>query len=134
MTHPKVLTDPRLMQRYGIKKAGGNRYPLIAVSALIVSAWFIWSGHNAANPEVRSDLISFKNIDDQSISITYSIQVRNINIDHSCSLIARDFEKNTVGEVSDLMPAGSLLAGKNQRTVVISTRLPAVNAGISSCE
>ena len=122
------------MQRYGIKKAGGNRYPLIAVLALIVSAWFIWSGYNAANPEVRSDLISFKNIDDQSISITYSIQVRNMNIDHSCSLIARDFEKNTVGEVSDLMPAGSLLAGKNQRTVVISTRLPAVNAGISSCE
>ena len=122
------------MQRYGIKKAGGNRYPLIAVSALIVSAWFIWSGYNAANPEVRSDLISFKNIDDQNISITYSIQVRNINIDHSCSLIARDLEKNTVGEVSDLMPAGSLLAGKNQRTVVISTRLPAVNAGISSCE
>jgi hypothetical protein len=122
------------MQRYGIKKAGGNRYPLIAVSVLIVSAWFIWSGYNAANPAVRSDLISFKNIDDQSISITYSIQVRNMNIDHSCSLIARDFEKNTVGEVSDSMPAGSLLAGKNQRTVVISTRLPAVNAGISSCE
>jgi hypothetical protein len=122
------------MQRYGIKKAGGNRYPLIAVSALIVSAWFIWSGYNAAYPEVRSDLISFKNIDDQSISITYSIQVRNANIDHSCSLIARDLEKNTVGEVSDLMPAGSLFAGKNQRTVVISTRLPAVNAGISSCE
>ena len=122
------------MQRYGIKKAGGNRYPLIAVSALIVSAWFIWSGYNAANPEVRYDLISFKNIDDQSISITYSIQVRNMNINHSCSLIARDFEKNTVGEVSDLMPAGSLFAGKNQRTVVISTRLPAVNAGISSCE
>ena len=122
------------MQRYGIKKAGGNRYPLIAVSALIVSAWFIWSGYNAANPEVRYDLISFKNIDDQSISITYSIQVRNMNINHSCSLIARDLEKNTVGEVSDLMPAGSLLAGKNQRTVVISTRLPAVNAGISSCE
>jgi hypothetical protein len=122
------------MQRYGIKKAGGNRYPLIAVSALIVSAWFIWSGYNAANPEVRSDLISFKNIDDQSISITYSIQARNINIDHSCSLIARDLEKNTVGEVSDLMPAGSLSVGKNQRTVEISTRLPAVNAGISSCE
>jgi len=122
------------MQRYGIKKASSNRCPLIAVSLLLVSAWFIWSGYNAANPEVRSDLISFKSIDDQSISITYSIQARNINIDHSCSLIARDLEKNTVGEVSDLMPAGSLSAGKNQRTIVISTRLPAVNAGISSCE
>jgi len=134
VTHPKVLTDPRLIQRYGIKPAPSKRYLFTGVLILLVSAWFIWSGYNAANPEVRSDLISFKNIDDQSISITYSIQVRNMNIDHSCSLIARDFEKNTVGEVSDLMPAGSLLAGKNQRTVVISTRLPAVNAGISSCE
>ena len=134
MTHPKVLTDPRLMQRYGIKPAGDTRYLLTGSLILIVASWFIWSGYNAANPAIRSDLISFENIDDQSISITYSIQVRNTKIDHSCSLIARDFEKNTVGEVSDLMPAGSLLAGKNQRTVVISTRLPAVNAGISSCE
>ena len=122
------------MQRYGIKPVGPNRHLLTSALILLVASWFIWSGYNAANPTVRSDLISFKNIDDQSISITYSIQVRNNNIDHSCSLIARDLEKNTVGEVSDLMPAGSLLAGKNQRTVEISTRLPAVNAGISSCE
>ena len=122
------------MQRYGIKPAPSKRYLFTGVLIFLVSSWFIWSGYNAANPAVRSDLISFKNIDDQSISITYSIQVRNKNIDHSCSLIARDLEKNTVGEVSDLMPAGSLLASKNQRTVVISTRLPAVNAGISSCE
>lgn len=134
MTHPKVLTDPMLMQRYGIKPAGNKRYLLAGSLILIVASWFIWSGYNAANPAIRSDLISFENIDDQSISITYSIQVRNTGIDHSCSLIARDFEKNTVGEVSDLMPASSLSAGKNQRTVVISTRLPAVNAGISSCE
>ena len=122
------------MQRYGIKPAGNKRHLLAGSLIIIVASWFIWSGYNAANPEIRSDLISFENIDDQSISITYSIQVRNTNIDHSCSLIARDFEKNTVGEVSDLMPAGSLSAGKNQRTIVISTRLPAVNAGISSCE
>ena len=134
MTHPKVLTDPRLMQRYGIKPAGNKRYLLTGSLILIVASWFIWSGYNAANPAIRSDLISFKNVDDQSISITYSIQVRNTNIDHSCSLIARDFDKNTVGEISDLMPAGSLSAGKNQRTIVISTRLPAVNAGISGCE
>jgi len=122
------------MQRYGIKPVGPKRHLLTSALILLVASWFIWSGYNAANPEVRSDLISFKNIDDQSISITYSIQVRNKNNDHICSLIARDLEKNTVGEVSDLMPAGSLLTGINQRTVVISTRLPAVNAGISSCE
>jgi hypothetical protein len=32
------------------------------------------------------------------------------------------------------MPAGSLLAGGNLRTVEIATRLPAVNAGIASCQ
>ena len=122
------------MQRYGIKPSGNKRYLLTGSLILIVASWFIWSGYNAANPAIRSDLISFENVDDQSIAITYSIQVRNKNIDHSCSLIARDFEKNTVGEISDLMPAGSLSAGKNQRTIVISTRLPAVNAGISGCE
>ena len=122
------------MQRYGIKSAYSKRYLLTGFLVVVVASWFIWSGYNAANPAVRSDLISFINIDDQSISVNYSIQVRDPNIDHSCSLIARDLEKNIVGEVSDLMPAGSLLAGKNQRTVVISTRLPAVNAGISSCE
>jgi hypothetical protein len=122
------------MQRYGIKPVGPKRHLLTSALILLVASGCIWSGYTAANPEVRYDLMSFKNIDDQSISITYSVQVRDPNIDHSCSLIARDLEKNTVGEVSDLIPVGSLLAGKNQRTVVISTRLPAVNAGISSCE
>jgi len=32
------------------------------------------------------------------------------------------------------MPADSLVAGENQRTVEISTRLPAVNAAIASCQ
>jgi hypothetical protein len=48
--------------------------------------------------------------------------------------VAKDIDKNTVGEVVDLMPARSLAVGENQRTVEISTRLPAVNAGIASCQ
>ena len=95
---------------------------------------FIWSGFNAANPDVRSELISFKVLDDQSISITYKITVRDLSKDHSCSVVARDIDKNTVGQVADLMPAGSLPAGGNLRTVEIATRLPAVNAGIASCQ
>jgi len=60
--------------------------------------------------------------------------VRDTEIDHSCSLVAKDIDKNTVGEVIDLIPAGSLVAGENQRTIEISTRIPAVNAGIASCQ
>ena len=71
---------------------------------------------------------------DQKISITYKILVRDTTIEHSCSLVAKDIDKNTVGEVVDLIPASSLAIGENQRTVEISTRLPAVNAQIASCQ
>lgn len=134
MTHPKVLTDPRLRQRYGIKSGGKNRLFIILLSILLILAWFIWSGTNFANPQIRSTLISFKIVSDQKVSITYKISVRDLNKEHSCSLIAKDIDKNTVGEVVDQMPADSLVAGENQRTVEISTRLPAVNAAIASCQ
>ena len=75
--------------------------------------WIIAGSFNAANPDVRSELVSFKVIDDQSISITYKITVRDLSKDHSCSVVARDIDKNTIGQVSDLMPAGTLLAGDN---------------------
>ncbi|NBO51566.1 MAG: DUF4307 domain-containing protein [Actinobacteria bacterium] len=134
MTHPKVLIDPRLRERYGIKSAGKKRIWITVCSLFIVLAWFIWSGTNFANPDIRSTLISFKVVSDQKISITYKISVRDTEIDHSCSLVAKDIDKNTVGEVIDLIPAGSLVAGENQRTIEISTRRPAVNAGIASCQ
>ena len=134
MTHPKVLTDPRLRQRYGIKSGGKNRLFIILLSILLISAWFIWSGTNFANTQIRSTLISFKIVSDQKVSITYKISVRDLNKEHSCSLIAKDIDKNTVGEVVDQMPSDSLVAGENQRTVEISTRLPAVNAAIASCQ
>ncbi|MBM3698376.1 MAG: DUF4307 domain-containing protein [Actinobacteria bacterium] len=132
--HPKVHTDPALKERYGISSGRKNRPLILGVLLSIAAAWFLWSGFNAANPALRSELISFKVIDDQAILISYKISVRNLTKDHSCSVVARDIDKNTVGEVTDLMPANSLLAGANLRTVEIPTRLPAVNAGILSCQ
>jgi hypothetical protein len=104
------------------------------ISLIAAITWFIWSAVNAANPDVRYELLSFKVVNDQSISVTYSISVKDINIDHSCSIVARDIDKNTIGEISDLMPATSLNSGPNIRTIEIATRLPAVNAGITSCQ
>lgn len=134
MIHPKVLADPALRQRYGIKEVPKSRNWLLGALIGIVAAWFAWSGYNAANPAVRSELVSFKIIDAQSISITYKISVRDISIDHSCAVVARDIDKNVVGEVNDPMPAEELMVGANLRTLTIPTRLPAVNAGISSCQ
>ena len=132
--HPKVRTDPALRARYGIPGGKNNRFFIAGILLSITAAWFIWSGFNAANPKLRSELISFKVIDEQRISITYKITVRDLTKEHSCSVVARDIDKNTVGQVTDLMPAGSLIAGGNLRTVEIATRLPAVNAGIAGCQ
>jgi len=134
MVHPKVLTDPMLRERYGIKSSKrGNLW--FAIGLIIISIlWFIWSGTNIANPKLRSELVSFKVIDDQSISITYNLQVRDLDIEHSCNLVARDLAKTVVGEVNDAIAVGQLQPGKNLRTIVIPTRTPAVNAGISSCQ
>ena len=132
--HPKVLIDPYLQERYGIKASSNRRFIYAGIFLSLVAAWFIWSGFNAANPALRSELVSFEVIDDQSISISYKLTVRDLSKQHSCSLVARDIDKNTVGQVEDVMPGQSLLPGANLRTVEITTRLPAVNAGIASCQ
>lgn len=134
MVHPKVFQDPMLRERYGIKANRQKNIWLLIGGSILAIIWFIWSGTNIANPEVRTELISFKVIDNQSVSITYKISVKNLNTSHSCDLVARDIDKNVVGELTDNFKAGQLIDGKNLRTVVMSTRTPAVNAGISSCQ
>ena len=134
MVHPKVFTDPMLRERYGIKSKRRNNIWLLIGLSIISIFWFIWSGTNIANPQIRSQLISFKVINEQSISITYTLQVKNLNAAYSCDLVARDIDKNVVGELTDQIAADQLTAGKNLRTILISTRTPAVNAGISGCE
>jgi hypothetical protein len=134
MVHPKVLTDPILRERYGIKPKGRSNIWLVISFATLALLWFIWSGTNFANPAIRSELISFQVIDEQKLSITYSIQVRDLTTSYSCNLVARDFDKNVVGEFVDKMPAGTLNVGPNLRIIEISTRIPAVNAGISGCQ
>jgi Domain of unknown function (DUF4307) len=134
MVHPRVLTDPMLRERYGIKSSRRSNLWLAIGLSVLALGWFIWSGSNIANPQIRSQVISFKIVDDQSISITYTLQVKDLNQVHTCGLVARDIDKNVVGEISDQIQAGQLMAGKNQRTILISTRTPAVNAGISSCQ
>ena len=134
MVHPKVFTDPMLRERYGIKSNRRSNIWLLIGLSIISIFWFIWSGTNIANPQIRSQLISFKVINEQSISITYTLQVKNLNTAHSCDLVARDIDKNVVGELTDQIAADQLMAGKNLRTILISTRTPAVNAGISSCQ
>jgi len=59
VTHPKVLASAHLRQRYGIKEENRSWLWPAVISLIAAITWFIWSGLNAANPEVRYELLSF---------------------------------------------------------------------------
>jgi hypothetical protein len=130
MTEP-LESDPYLKKRYGIEE---RRYPKWLFPAIafgiIGGGWLVWSANHFSNPEIRSTLISFKEIDAKSIEIRYSIEIKSLKQGVMCRLSARDYGLNIVGQIDDQIPKGTKSA---TRTVRIPTRLAAVNAKIESC-
>ena len=130
MTEP-IENDPYLRVRYGISK---TRYPRWLVTALLIAAigggWLFWTGNHYSNPEIRSTLISFREISAKSIEIRYSVEIKNPDSQVICRLGARDYELNIVGQIDDQIPLGTTTT---TRIVQIPTRLAAVNAQIESC-
>lgn len=130
MTEP-FQNDPYLRERYGISKA---RIPNWLVSAVLIAVvgggWLLWTANHYSNPQIRSTLISFREIDAKSIEIRYSVAIKNPDTQVICRLAARDFGLNIVGQIDDQIPLGTKSA---TRVVQIPTRLAAVNAQIESC-
>lgn len=122
-----------LRERYGnrAKKSPVKSWIIpAAIFAIVGGAWLIWSGTHAANPEIRSTLISFTSQSPTSIQIRYNVEIKSTMRGHQCILVARDQDKNVVGEVVDRFPLGKRTL---TREVTIPTRLHAVNAAITSC-
>lgn len=130
MTEP-FKNDPYLRERYGIAKA---RIPNWLVSAILIAVigggWLLWTANHFSNPQIRSTLISFREVDAKSIEIRYSVAIKNPDTQVICRLAARDFGLNIVGQIDDQIPLGTKSA---TRVVQIPTRLAAVNAQIESC-
>jgi hypothetical protein len=130
MTEP-FQNDPYLRERYGISKA---RIPNWLVSAILIAVigggWLLWTANHFSNPQIRSTLISFREVDAKSIEIRYSVAIKNPDTQVICRLAARDFGLNIVGQIDDQIPLGTKSA---TRVVQIPTRLAAVNAQIESC-
>ena len=115
--------------RYGIKPS--RSWIKFAIGfALIGGVWIAWAGLHHAQPVVRSELISFSTQDPRKPVIRYFIQRDNVKNVIICTLTARDYEKNVVGQVDDTIEAGESFV---ERSVTIPTRAYAVNAGISGC-
>jgi hypothetical protein len=115
--------------RYGIKPS--KSWVKFAIGfALVGGIWIVWAGLHHAQPLVRSELISFTTQDPRNPVIRYFVQRDKSDDVVICTLTARDFEKNVVGQVDDTIAAGESYV---ERNVTVPTRADAVNAGIAGC-
>jgi len=115
--------------RYGIKPS--KSWVKFAIGfALVGGIWVVWAGLHHAQPLVRSELISFTTQDPRNPVIRYFVQRDKSDDVVICTLTARDFEKNVVGQVDDTIAAGESYV---ERNITIPTRGDAVNAGIAGC-
>ena len=115
--------------RYGIRpRRAWISYAVVC--AILGGGWLVWSALDHSNPQIRTSLISFNNQDPRKVEVRYSVTRRDPNEVITCTLVARDKDKNTVGEIIDHIPLG---VASITREVAIPTRLQAVNAAITSC-
>lgn len=107
--------------------------------ALVGIPWLLWSASYHSNPEIRANLLSFQVPTSQensvsakpTIEIRYQIQRRNPERAITCTLVARDIDKNVVGEISDQIPPST--EKSIIRIVQIPARLTPVNAAVLDC-
>jgi hypothetical protein len=115
--------------RYGIRSH--RSWVQYAVAALIIGGgWLLWAGLHHSRPELSEQLISFENSDLRNPTVRFSIERRDSNAEVLCTLTARDFDKNVVGQVEELIPGG---ANYQEQVVTVPSRADAVNVGISGC-
>ena len=115
--------------RYGIKPAKGWKLPA-TILAIIGIAWVFWAGLFHAQPEFRITLISFAIVSDEEVSIRYAIQRNDPSTPATCTLQAKDADKNVVGEIEDEITPGR---ANFERTTKIPTRSAAATATVSRC-
>ena len=124
-------SDDFLRERYGNSQKAKRPWLIPALFLLIVGGgWLLWSANHYSRPEIRTDLIAFTVADPKSVKFRYFISVRTSSRSHQCILRASDYQANTVGEITDTIPAG---VHSSTRDLIIPTRSQAVSATIEHC-
>jgi len=115
--------------RYGVKASKGWKLPA-ALIAIVGIIWIFWAGLFHATPEFRTTLISFSVVSDEQVSIRYSVQRKDASALATCTLQARDVQKNVVGEIEDEITPGRT---SFERITEIPTRSAAATASVARC-
>ncbi len=115
--------------RYGLRPR--NRWVMPAIVLAITGiSWLVWAGVHHSNPPIRSSMISFSMISDREISLRYSVQRSDKNQSLICTLVARDIDKNVVGQMDEEFGPG---LASFQKTTAITSRTKAVFADVAGC-
>ena len=115
--------------RYGVKK-GRSWIAVALITAILGVGWITWAGLYHSNPEIRVQLISFTVDSDRAVSVRYLVERDSAEATSICTVIARDFYKDVVGQIDVKIPAGK---EKVELVSVVPTRSKAVNADVSTC-
>ena len=116
-------------ERYGLRKKR-SWVGIALITAIVGVGWITWAGLYHSNPEIRVQLISFTVDSDRAVSVRYSVERNSAEATSICTVIARDFYKDIVGQIDVEIPAGQ---EKVELVSVVPTRNLAVNADVSTC-
>jgi hypothetical protein len=115
--------------RYGVKK-GRSWIAVALITAVVGVGWITWAGLHHSNPAIRIQLITFTIDSDRAVSVRYSIDREKADVAIVCTVIARDYDTNIVGQLDQEIAPGQ---AKVELVSVVPTRSEAVNADVSSC-
>jgi nitrogen regulatory protein PII-like uncharacterized protein len=116
-------------ERYGLRKKR-SWVGVALITAVVGVGWITWAGLYHSNPEIRVQLISFTVDSDREVSVRYFVERDSAEAVSICTVIARDFYKDIVGQIDVEIPSGK---EKVELVSVVPTRNLAVNADVSSC-
>ena len=116
-------------ERYGLRQRKRWVAPAVLIAAIGVS-WLVWAGLHHSNPNIRVSVISFTATTDRAISIRYEVVRKDKDQLLSCTLFARDYDKNDVVQIEDEISPGLAVVQENSD---IPTRSQGVNADVVAC-